>query len=183
MFDILFLIALVYFAYRGYNKGIVIALFAFVGILIATVAATKLSGSLAVYLFKDGVHQNRALSILAYLLVFFAVLWLIKLVANLLERSLKSLSLGWVNRLSGALLYGLLVSFAGSSFLWLLDWLHLLSDGFKSSSIVYTYVQPMAPLGFELIGKVFPFVKSMAEQLSQGLDALNHQIAYVGFNR
>lgn len=162
--------------FRGYNKGIVIALFAFAGILLATICALKLSGSTAAYLFKDGVHQNKGLSMLAYLLVFFGVLWLVKFVASLIEKSLKSLSLGWINRLSGALLYGIFVAFAFSSFLWLLSWLGFLNESFKQNSVAYQYIQPLAPLGFGLIGEVFPFVKSMVEQLSDNIDQLNNKI-------
>jgi len=174
--DAIFLIFLVLFLIRGYSKGIVVALFSVLAILLGVLGALKLSGTVADSLFEGGSKGGRWAPLLAYSIVFLLIVFLVRAGARLLQRSFEAVSLGWVNRLSGALLYGFLISFVFSSILWLCNQMGLIKEETQASSLTYAYIEPVAPKVFSLIGTFIPFAKHIFEDLSAFFDRVNQSI-------
>ncbi|WP_118974252.1 CvpA family protein [Taibaiella koreensis] len=178
--DAIFLIFMVFFMIKGYSRGLVIALFSMLALLLGALGALKLSGTVAAHLFKDG-QGGRWAPFLAYLIVFVLIVFLVRMLARLLERSFKAVALGWLNRLTGALLYGFLVSFVFSSALWLLDRMGVLSDEVRTGSVTYRFIAPIAPAVCSVAGAVLPFARHIFDDLSLFFDKLNQTIpAHVG---
>ncbi len=174
--DALFLIFLILFGIRGYSKGIVVALFSVLAILLGALGALKLSGTVADMLFDGGSKGGRWAPLLAYSIVFLLIVLLVRAGARLLQRSFEAVSLGWINRLSGALLYAFLLSFVFSSMLWLCNQMGLIQPETQASSHTYAYLEPVAPKVFSLIGTVIPFAKHIFEDLSVFFDRVNQSI-------
>lgn len=171
--DVIYIICLLVFMIRGYSKGIVVALFSMVAIVLGVTGALKLSQSVSALLFTEG---GRWAPLVSYIIVFLLIVWLVKLGAMFVQRMMEAVTLGWLNRLSGALIYGFLVSFVFSSLLWLLNQMDLIRPETKESSLAYSFVEPLAPKVFLLIGHVLPFAKHIFDDLSLFFEQVNRHI-------
>lgn len=174
--DAIFLICVLIFLIRGYSKGVVVALFSVLAIILGVIGALKLSGTLASLLFQDGEKGGRWVPFVSYIIVFFLIVWLVRLGAKLIQKSFEAVALGWINRLAGALLYAFLISFVFSSMLWLFNQMGVIKPETKSDSYVYETIEPLAPKVFSLIGTVLPFARHIFEDLSGFFDHVNQKL-------
>jgi membrane protein required for colicin V production len=164
--DIIVLGLIVLAVFKGFTKGLVVALFSFLAFIIGLAAALKLSVFVANYLGENINVAQRWLPVIAFLLVFFIVVLLVRLGAKAVESVLKLAMLGWLNRLGGILFYGLLYLFIISIVLFYASQLHLIGEKTIKESITYSRIQPLAPSMMEAAGKIFPFLKNMFGELS-----------------
>jgi membrane protein required for colicin V production len=178
--DAIFCICLLIFLIKGYNKGVVVALFSVLAIILGTMGALKLSGTIANLLFDHGEKGGRWVPFVSYLLAFILIVWLVRLGAKLIQRTMEAVALGWVNRLAGAVLYMFLVCFVFSAVLWLFNKMAVLNPETKSNSIVYPFVEPLAPKVFALMGTILPFAKHIFSDLSAFFDNVNQKLPNVG---
>lgn len=169
--DVLYLIFLVFFLIRGYSKGVVVALFAVLSIIIGIFCAIKFSGLIAGLIAKD--PKPFWLPFLSYIIVFVGVVFLVRLGAKAIDKLMKAAFLGFFNRLGGALLYGLLITLVFSSFLWFFDHWNVIKPETKSASRCYHFLIVFAPKTFSLIGMLFPFVKDLFKQFSSIINSVN----------
>jgi len=174
--DVIYLISLLLFTIRGYSKGIVVALFSVVAIVLGGLGALKLSQSISALLFSDTQHAGKWAPLLSYIIVFLLIVWSVRLLAKWIQKSMEAVTLGWLNKLCGALLYAFLVTFIFSSLLWLFNKMGLINPDTKSMSKTFDIVEPLAPQVFTLIGVVLPFAKNVFSDLSLFFDQVNHKL-------
>jgi membrane protein required for colicin V production len=86
-------------------------------------------------------------------------------------------ALGWLNRMSGAILYALLISMVYSIFLWLLTRMNFLSPETIAASHTYPVMEPLAPKIMAGIGKVIPLFKDGFRDLNNLFEKLNQHIS------
>ncbi len=111
MIDFLFYFILILAIIQGWRKGLILALFSLVCGLIGLAAAVKLSAVLATHM-KSTLHMtSRWLPVLAFILVFLLVIWIIHLAAKMLEKLIRLILLEWLNKLGGILLFILALYF------------------------------------------------------------------------
>ncbi|GAB4093150.1 CvpA family protein [Flaviaesturariibacter terrae] len=164
--DLIVLGLLLLALFKGLRKGLVLAVFSFLGFVIGLAAALKLSAVVATYLGANTNVSGRWLPVLAFVLVFVAVLLLVRLGAKLIEGALSLVLLGWANKLGGFIFYALLYLFVFSIVLFWADQLHLLRAGLKASSLCWPWLQPMAPKIIGVLGAVLPFFRNLFDELS-----------------
>ena len=174
--DIIALTLIVVYFVRGWRKGAIVAVFSLVGVLLGIICALKLSGTFATYLFSRGWVTSGWAQIIAYVLLFVGIIWLVRLGAKLIQRSVEAVMLGTVNRLLGGLFYGLLVAVVFSAGLWLADQVHALSPETIASSKTFPYLVPVAPWVFAKIGLVLPFVRNIFTDLQHFFEGVNQQL-------
>jgi len=168
--DAIFLLFLVLFLIRGYKKGLVIALFAVFSLVVGLLCALKFSGVISGLLFdKQGSGALWAV-FFSYIIVFTLTVWLVRLGAKAIDKAMSVVLLGWLNRLSGALLYGFLATLIFSTFLWMTDKMGLIGQETRSSSRCYGLLAGFAPGVFNAIGLLLPFIKSAFQDLSAFFD-------------
>lgn len=163
--DLLFLLVLIAAVIKGAMRGIVLALFSFIGWFIGLAAALKLSAVVAVYLQDHTNIDARWLPLLSFLLVFVLVVLLVQWAGKALEGILKLSLLGWVNRLGGALLYAGIYTLIFSIILFYADKMHLINEETLATSRVYKATAGLAPTLIEGIGALIPAVKETFHQL------------------
>ena len=176
MIDIIGIIILILSFFRGYRKGIVVALCSLLGVLLGMLAALKLSASLGAFLMEKGWVTSAWAQIIAYVVLFIGVVILVRLLAKLVEGALKAAMLGLVNRLIGGLLYACIGAIVWSSVLWIANRAHLISPETLAVSHTYDYFAPVAPWVFARIGIVLPFAKDIFSDLEHFFDGVNHHL-------
>lgn len=174
--DVFYFICLILFLYRGYKKGVIVALFAVVSIIIGIFCALKFSNLIAGWLFKDASNGSAWVPVLSYVIVFALTVWLVRLGAKAIGKILDAAFLGWVNRLSGALLYGFLLTLIFSTFLWLINGLGMVEIKTQDESYCYHFLVAFAPKIFSWIGVLLPFVKDSFHDLTAFFEVIKTKV-------
>lgn len=99
LIDLLFVILLVLAVIKGFQRGLIVGIFSFVAILVGLAAAIKLSAVVAGYIGESVRISDQWLPVISFAVVFIAVVLLVRLGANLLEKTVEIGMLGWLNRL------------------------------------------------------------------------------------
>ncbi|MEO6405300.1 MAG: CvpA family protein [Ferruginibacter sp.] len=165
--DAVFFLLLVLAVFKGFRKGLIVALFSFLAFIAGLAAALKLSTIVAGKLSSQTGSSARWLPVLSFILVFIVVALLVSLAGRLIQKTFETAMLGWANRIAGAVFYLLLYSIFYSIFLFYAVQLRLISDNTIKASLTYIYLQPLAPFIMNKLGDIIPFFKNMFEQLQQ----------------
>ncbi len=181
MLDIVCIILLALAFFRGWQKGVVVAVFALLGIVLGMMAALKFSGLLGSWMMEHGWVSSGWAQILSYILLFIVVLLLVRLLAKAIDGVLHAAFLGIFNRIIGAAVYVFLAAFVLSCLLWVADHAHLISPDTKAHAHSFAWLAPLAPWVYEHLGAVLPFAKDIFKELSQFFDRVNeHLSGHVG---
>lgn len=173
MFDFIGIIIIIFFFIRGYMKGIIVAAFSLISIVLGIIVSLKLSGWLAQWLLEKGLVTSGWAQIISYAILFIAVIIVVRLIAKAFETTLQLAMLGWANGLIGGLLYAYLGAIVWSSVLWISNQMHFISPETIVYSKTYKYFEPIAPWAFEQVGKFLPFAKDTFESLQHFFDHVN----------
>jgi membrane protein required for colicin V production len=165
MIDIVFILVLIAAIVKGLRRGLIVAVFSFVAFIAGIAAALKLSTVVADYL-KDSVNVSaRWLPVLSFILVFIVVALLVRLGANLIEKTVELALLGWVNKLGGILFYCVLYIFLYSVVLFYAQQLQLINENTIAQSVTWPWLQPMGPWVIDGLGNWVPVFKDMFTEL------------------
>jgi membrane protein required for colicin V production len=99
LIDVVFLILVVLAAIKGMRNGLIVALFSLIGFIVGMAAAVKLSSVAAGYIGQAVNISDRWLPLVAFIVVFVLVVFLVRLGARALEGVVQVAMLGWLNRL------------------------------------------------------------------------------------
>lgn len=160
---------------KGFRNGLVIAIFSLLAFVIGLAAALKLSAVVAAYLGANTNIAQRWLPILAFALVFFIVVLLVRLGAKAIEGGLRMVMLGWLNKLGGIVFYLLLYFFIYSIILFYATQLHIIKPETVQTSVTYPIIYPMAPVVMDALGGLIPFFKNMFTELENFFDHLSRK--------
>ena len=174
--DIVTITLILLFFIRGWRKGVIVALFSLLAVVAGIICALKLSGVFAAYLFSKGWVTSGWAQIIAYVLLFIGVIWLVRLGAKIIQRSVEAVMLGFINRLAGGLFYSLLMAIIVSACLWLANQVHAISPETIAVSKTFSYILPLAPWVFAHIGAVLPFVRTIFADLQHFFEGVNQHL-------
>lgn len=178
LIDFTFAALLILAIIKGYQKGFIIAVFSIIAFIIGLAAALKLSAAVAAYLKGSISISEKWMPFIAFALVFFAVIILVRLGAKLIERSFQAVMLGWANRIAGILLYAVLYLIILSIFIFYAEKLQLLQPEAIKSSQTYSFVQPWGPKVMDNFGKLIPVFKDMFTELGDYFNSLSNKIQH-----
>jgi membrane protein required for colicin V production len=163
--DVVFVALLFLAAFKGLRNGLIVALFTLIGYIVGLAAAVKLSAVAAGYIGRTITVSDRWLPLLAFVLVFVAVVVLVRLGARALEGVVQVAMLGWLNRLGGVLFYMLLYIFIFSIALFYLTQIHFIKPEAQQTSVTYLYIEPLGPKVLDGLSAVVPLFKNMTAEL------------------
>ena len=164
--DVIFIFLMILATIKGFRNGFVVAIFSFLGIIIGLAAAMKLSILVAGWL-KDTTHISAAwLPFLSFALVMIGVIILVRLGALFIQSAMEMVLLGWLNKLSGILLYAAIFTTLLSVVLFYAEKIHWIKSDTFMASHLYAFIQPWGPKAINLFGTILPIFKGMFEELS-----------------
>jgi membrane protein required for colicin V production len=178
MIDIVFAILMVIACIRGYQKGLIIALFSIIAFIIGLAAALKLSTVVAHWIDGHASVSTKWLPFISFALVFFAVVLLVGWAGKLIEKTFQMALLGWVNRLGGMTFYAALYIIIFSIFLFYAEKIHLLEPATIQASQCYGFVQPWGPIVIDGFGKIIPLFKDMFTELEAFFGTVGNKIQH-----
>ncbi len=177
LIDTFYVIILIFAVIKGFSRGIVVAIFSYLAIIIGLAAAIKLSTAVAGWL-KDSLHFTSAwLPFLAFALVMVIVFFVVKLAANMVQKAIAFLMMGWADRVGGVLLYALIYTTVYSIVLFFAINIHVLHQDVVASSKTYDFIQPFGPKIINTMGDWIPWFKNMFNQLETFFESIGNQIS------
>jgi membrane protein required for colicin V production len=174
--DIIFLVILLMAVFKGIQRGLIAAVFSVLALIIGLAAAIKLSAVTAEYL-KDTIHVSaKWLPVIAFALVFIAVIILVRWIASMIQAAVNFAWLGWANKIGGVLLYALIYVIIYSITLFYGTKSGIISANAISSSKIYSFIEPWGPKIIDGIGLIIPVFKDMFKQLEDFFDHISRQV-------
>lgn len=142
--DILFLGMLAMAIFKGFQNGLIVAVFSIVAWIVGLVIALRFSYVAADYLKPLIDVSPKMLYIISFLLVLSLVLILVNLGARLVEKAVGMTPIGWLNRIGGIFFYVLLYTLIFSVIIYFAEKVKLINEETISSSRAYRWVRPLA---------------------------------------
>jgi membrane protein required for colicin V production len=174
--DFLFCILMLMAVFKGFSKGLIIAVFSLVAFFIGLIAAMKLSAYVAVWLQSRTGEYSTWMPFIAFVLVMAAVMLLIRFGARLIERAVSFAMLGWLNKLGGIVFYAVMYLVFFSIVLFFAKGMGVLTDETVKDSKTYAFVAPWGPRSIEAIGRIIPVFKGLFDQLETFFDGAAQRI-------
>lgn len=171
--DVIAGILIILFFIRGYMKGIIVAAFSVLAIILGIICSLKLSGLLATYLLDKGYISSGWAQLVSYIVLFATVVLCVRLLAKAIEKSMEAFMLGWVNRSLGGLLYVFIAIMAWSTILWLGNEMKIIKQEQIAASKTYQYIVPVAPWVADKTGELWPMAKDVFIELESFFNHVN----------
>jgi membrane protein required for colicin V production len=165
LLDIMLLVLLILAVIKGYQRGLIVGVFSLVAIIIGLAAAIKLSTVVAGYIGEAVKISDTWLPVISFAVVFIIVVLLIRLGANMLQKTIEIALLGWVNRLGGIMLYLAIYLIVYSVILFYVEQVKLIQPETIQNSVSYSYIQPWGPRVINGFASIIPFFKDMFADL------------------
>jgi membrane protein required for colicin V production len=176
LLDVIVVILFIMAIWKGMQKGLVVALFSFIGIFLGIAAALKMSTLVARWL-SASVHVNGFwLPFLAFIIIIIAVGFLVRIGAKLIETLLDLSMLGWVNKLAGIVVFALLYLTFFSILVFYAEKMELLKPYTITNSKFYPWLHRVGPVAINLLAQLVPLFKGMFTELRLFFDNLNKQL-------
>jgi membrane protein required for colicin V production len=163
--DIFFLVFLLAAIIKGLRNGLIVAVFSLLALILGLAAAIKLSALVARHL-SGSVHvSSKWLPVLSFIIVFLAVVFLVRQAEKVLRSVIKFALLGWIDKLSGVILYGIVYFAVFSVILFYCTKAQVFSNGVFASSKTYGIIEPYGPYVIGKVADLIPFFKNMFAEL------------------
>lgn len=175
--DLALIIILILAIVKGYQRGLIVGVFSFVAIIIGLAAAMKLSTVVSGYIGETVKVSDEWLPVISFAVVFILVVLLIRLGANMIQKTVEISMLGWVNRLGGVLFYIAIYGIVYSVILFYAEQLKLLQPDTIEKSATYSYIQPLGPKVINGFASVVPVFKGMFTELQSFFDEVAQKMA------
>ncbi len=156
--DIILLICFVPALIQGFRKGFISQVIAIISLILGIWLSARFANLVGGWLGQYIQGSEQVLKIVAFALIIIAVIALLTLIGKLLEKTIKLVMLGWLNRLLGIVFSlmkaGLVVGLIIMAFSSLNDTFRLVSEQTLDSSLLYP---PLKNLAFS----VFPYLRDI----------------------
>lgn len=166
--DLWLALLLAYGLYTGYRRGLLVEVVGIVAFIVSLWLGFTLLhqaiDALAPYL--GGTAARRFLPVIGFSGVFLSVVFMINRFGWLLRKSLRHSIFGSFDSLAGAAVGVFTYAFGLSVFFWLMQSLHLdfPAAATARSSLLYGYLQPLAPAVADRLAAAWPYGERWLQQ-------------------
>jgi membrane protein required for colicin V production len=164
--DVFFLIPMVWFAYKGFSKGLIIEIAGLLALLVGIYVANHFSFYVADFLQNKMSISNKYMSIISFVITFLLVIILVILFGKMLENIAGAVKLGLVNKIIGGFFGLLKVVLVLSTLIMILTLFDIenmiIKEEIQKKSLLYIPVKKVAPAIFP---KFKEYRKKMEEKL------------------
>ncbi len=163
--DLILIIPLLWGIVRGLFKGFIMSIGSIIGLLLAFYLSNTYAPVCSNYLATWFTLSNQLSYVLAYLMIFVVVIVLIFSISLLLEKSIKLVSLGWLNKLIGAIVGFLKYAFICSLLINLVEIVDEKVDIIKQETKETSYLyQPLK----KIVPSVMPTITYYSKNKNNG---------------
>lgn len=147
--DIIIALPLLWGAYKGFTKGLIIEAASLAALLLGIYGAIKFSGITSDFLVEKCNFNSQYLHIVSFAITFILIVIAVHFIARLINKLVKAVALGFVNRLFGVIFGILKWAFIISVLLVVINKVdkkvNFISPEIKNESILYQPLSNFAP--------------------------------------
>lgn len=148
--DIIIAIPLLWGLYKGFTKGIILEAATLIALGLAIWGAVKFHDFVTVWMRESLNWTSKYMPVISFALIFIGVLVLVFAIAKLLEKIIKAVALGFLNKLAGGVFGILKFGLILSVIIFLLNAIEknysFIPPDIKNKSVLYEPVGKIAPL-------------------------------------
>ncbi len=163
--DVAYIILLAIAIFKGYSRGFIVAIFSFFAIMVALAAAIKLSAVTANWLLRHTTFSGKYIPFIAFLLILMLSAFCVRLIANVVQKTLDILLVGWLNRVAGVFLYACIYTFVYSIILFYATKMFILTSSTVKDSFTFGFIEPWGPFAINALASILPIFKNVFQQL------------------
>jgi membrane protein required for colicin V production len=165
--DLIILVPLIWGAYIGYKKGLLIEIISLFVVIIAVILSFKLLTK-AMFVVKGYLNTvPQALPVVSFIILFVLLLLVLSLLGKALKGLLHQTIFKDFDQVLGAALGLFKFAFLVSNLLWLIEKSQsVFGNKIVSDSILFPYVRPVAQYIYTAISWLFPFAKELLSNLA-----------------
>ncbi len=170
--DVIIIVPLIWFAYKGFSKGLIIELATLIALLLGIYIAGHFSDYTADFLRQKMDFHSQYMSVISFSITFIGVVLLVMLFGKSLEKVVNVLLLSFVNKITGALFGLIKAAFVISILIYILGTFEvenkIVSPAQQEKSLFYNPVKSIAPI-------VFPIIKESNVSILDKIDESVHR--------
>jgi len=146
--DIIFIIPMIWLAFVGFKKGLIIELATLVALILGVYMSLYFSDITAEFLQEMLDLKTKYLSLISFAVTFILVVLAVNLLGNLISKLIDMAAIGFLNKSAGGL-FGILKAVIFLSFIiFLIEKVDkkevVLTQDLKEKSMLYPYIAPFA---------------------------------------
>ena len=169
--DIIILLPLLWGAYKGYNKGLVMELISMLAMILGIVISFRLMQYGIDFLRPMIGADNKMIPLLSFIGIFLVVVLGVNYLGKWLKKVLDYSFMGKLDDIGGAILGMLKWAFAFSLILWLLNEAKIsIPHQYVADSLLYPYICEYSPAILNWSGKILPFTGQLVETIKSSFN-------------
>ena len=148
-FDIIIIIPLLWGAYKGFKKGLIIEVASLVALFLGVWGGVKFSSISAKYLSEMFSISEKIMPLISFSITFVGIVIVVFMLAKLLQKVIKMVALGTINKIAGGAFSVLKFTLIISIVLTLVNNVNseigFIEPEMESSSLLYKPISSLAP--------------------------------------
>jgi membrane protein required for colicin V production len=171
--DVIALLAIGIALVKGYSKGLIMALFNTISLIIGLAIAVKFSSLIAPWIDEKLQAGPQFTAIFSFALVYGAAIIVIRFLGKSVQKTLETVKMGFLNRAGGMALYLVLYLAVVSVFIYYLEKLGVLDANLIAQSFTYNWLAPWGPTILDGVGNLIPLFKDMFKNMDELFDKIS----------
>ena len=164
--DIVILLLLFISSVSGFIKGFILSIASFIGFFLGIIVSFRLAGSIQELLMAITGSDGRYLYVVGFLLCFALVVALVHLIGKIIEKGIKMVALGFLNRIAGAAFGALRSLLILSALIYALSYIdpedRLITVEQQEGSVFYQPLEKILPA-------LSPFIRHSLDEIGEML--------------
>ncbi len=172
--DLLILVPLLWGAYNGYKKGLMMSIIAIIAFVLAVILGFKLLDVGLKWLAPHFSGNNKFLPYFAFGIIFFPIILLVNKLGQMLHKSIQYTLLGSFDSMAGALIGIFTWAFGVSVFFWLIHAIGVnMPNTATGETFIYPVVSSIAPNVINKASALFPLGENLVDSIKYNLKKLS----------
>lgn len=147
--DIIFIIPIIWLAYKGFSKGLIIELTTLAALVLGIYVSLHFSHLTSDFLVEHFDMSQKYLGIISFIITFILVVIVLNIIGKMLEKIIDLVALSFLNKGFGGF-FGILKAVIFLSFIiYFINKFDknrfIFSESLTSESVLYTYIEDVAP--------------------------------------
>ena len=156
----------------GFKEGIINSVFSILSIIIALMAAFKLSSYMTSALSEAFNIHTPLMFIVGFLVTFFLSKWLLKTAATAVTAVMETVHVNLLNQIVGGTVVSLFFAFIYSLMVWFGESAHVINPNMIAESRTYPFLQPLRDGAFAVFGKAKPVFQGFLHETDKALNTV-----------
>jgi len=171
--DVIFIIPIIWFAYQGFKRGLIIELASLLALILGIYAALYFSGYAANLLINNLDMGSKYIPVISFILTFIAVVVIVFFIGKILEKLVNMVALGFLNKLAGGFFGILKAAVVISIVLLIINHFNddLISQQRKKNSFLYGSIAWIAPFLWQNLEE-FNLDDSKIDELKEDIEEI-----------